>query len=57
MHVIYENSTNPSIHANCVECNFFPWPSKFEMNMFNWYYGKNLFIWKGNELQKLDSNK
>jgi hypothetical protein len=31
MHFSYEKNTYPSIHAERVECNYFPWPSKFEM--------------------------
>jgi hypothetical protein len=31
-HVLFiQNSTNSYIHANCVECDYFPCPSKFEM--------------------------
>jgi hypothetical protein len=29
-----KNNTNPSIHAKHVECNYFPLPSKFEMNLY-----------------------
>jgi hypothetical protein len=33
MHFSYENNTNPTIHTEHMECNYFPWPSKFKMNI------------------------
>jgi hypothetical protein len=32
MQFSHKNSTNPSIHAKHVECDYLPLPSKFEMN-------------------------
>jgi hypothetical protein len=31
MHFSHKNSTNPTIYAKYVECDFFPLPSKFEI--------------------------
>jgi hypothetical protein len=34
MHFTYEIISNPFINAKYVECNYFLWPSKFEMKSF-----------------------